>query len=154
MVSLCSRVGRAGIVVLVAVCVSGLVQPLPAADATPARTVFLAGGLPVKAEVIQGWQKTDALARAGTGLMFLHYAVHPSRADGEKYFRPWIGGAFEDGFSVNPHWVAAAWASPVATTTATGRSTASARSYSTPTSTTRAPNPPVSSRSPPPRSTR
>ena len=125
----------------------------------PARIVFLAGGrshgpgehefragsmllakalneqsgLPVKAEVIQGWpadasvldgakalvfysdgtsvvgkgwEKTDALARAGTGLVFMHYAVHPSQADGEKYFRPWIGGAFEDGWSVNPHWVA------------------------------------------------
>ena len=131
-----------------------------AAPATaPARIVFLAGGrshgpgehefhagcillakalneqsgLPVKAEVIQGWpadpsvldgakavvfysdhtsvvgkgwEKTDALARAGTGLMFMHYAVHPSKADGEKYFRPWIGGAYEDGWSVNPHWVA------------------------------------------------
>ena len=157
--SLCFRAGRAGIVVLVALCVAGLVQPLQAADAAPARIVFLAGGrshgpgehefragcmllakalneqsgLPVKAEVIQGWpadatvldrakavvfysdathvvgkgwEKTDALARAGTGLMFMHYAVHPSRADGEKYFRPWIGGAFEEGFSVNPHWVA------------------------------------------------
>ena len=131
-----------------------------AAPATaPARIVFLAGGrshgpgehefragcmllakalneqsgLPVKAEVIQGWpddpsvldgakalvfysdhtsvvgkgwEKTDALARAGTGLMFMHYAVHPSKADGKKYFRPWIGGAYEDGWSVNPHWVA------------------------------------------------
>ena len=127
--------------------------------ASPARIVFLAGGrshgpgehefragcmllvralndqsgLPVKAEVIQGWpadasvldgakaivfysdgtsvvgkgwEKTDALARAGTGLMFMHYAVHPSKADGEKFFRPWIGGAFEDNWSVNPHWVA------------------------------------------------
>jgi putative membrane-bound dehydrogenase-like protein len=127
--------------------------------AAPARIVFLAGGrshgpgehefragcmllakalneqsgLPVKAEVIQGWpadasvldgakavvfysdgtsvvgkgwEKTEALARAGTGLMFMHYAVHPSKADGEKYFRPWIGGAYEDGWSVNPHWVA------------------------------------------------
>jgi putative membrane-bound dehydrogenase-like protein len=90
-------------------------------------------GLPVKAEVLKGWpadptvldgakalvfysdatsvvgkgwEKTDALVRAGTGVMFMHYAVHPSKADGEKYFRPWIGGAFEDGFSVNPHWVA------------------------------------------------
>ena len=136
--------------------------PRPACAATiaaPARIVFLAGGkshgpgehefragclllakalneqsgLPVKAEVIQGWpadssvldgakavvfysdgtsvvgkgwEKTDALARAGTGLMFMHYAVHPSKADGEKYFRPWIGGAFEDNWSVNPHWVA------------------------------------------------
>jgi hypothetical protein len=54
-----------------------------------------------------GWQKADALTKSGVGLMFMHYAVHPSAADGEKYFRPWIGGAFESGFSVNPHWVAA-----------------------------------------------
>jgi putative membrane-bound dehydrogenase-like protein len=130
-----------------------------AEQSQPARIVFLAGGrshgpgehefragcmllakalneqsgLPVKAEVIQGWpadtsvldgakavifysdgtsvvgkgwEKTDSLARAGTGLMFMHYAVHPSKADGETYFRPWIGGAYEDGWSVNPHWVA------------------------------------------------
>ncbi len=128
-------------------------------QAAPARIVFLAGGrshgpgehefragcmllaralneqsgLPVKAEVIQGWpadptvldgaqalvfysdatsvvghgwDKTDALVRGGTGVMFMHYAVHPSAADGEKYFRPWIGGAFETGWSVNPHWIA------------------------------------------------
>jgi hypothetical protein len=54
----------------------------------------------------KGWEKMDALAKKGTGLVFLHYAVHPSAADGEKYFRPWIGGAFETGWSVNPHWVA------------------------------------------------
>jgi len=40
------------------------------------------------------------------GLMFMHYAVHPSPEMGEKYFRPWIGAAMETGFSVNPHWVA------------------------------------------------
>jgi hypothetical protein len=39
--------------------------------------------------------------------MFMHYAVHPNAENGEKYFRPWIGGAFETGWSVNPHWVAA-----------------------------------------------
>ncbi|MDA7673107.1 NPCBM/NEW2 domain-containing protein [Verrucomicrobiales bacterium] len=54
----------------------------------------------------QGWEKTDELAKAGVGLMFMHYAVHPSKEQGEKYFQPWIGGAFETGWSVNPHWVA------------------------------------------------
>lgn len=90
-------------------------------------------GLPVKAEVISGWpedasvlngaaeiviydsatkvigrhmEEIDALAKAGTGLMFMHYAVHPSAKDGENYFRPWMGGAFESNFSVNPFWVA------------------------------------------------
>ncbi|MEM7015152.1 MAG: ThuA domain-containing protein, partial [Verrucomicrobiota bacterium] len=56
--------------------------------------------------VRHGWEKTDELAKAGVGLMFMHYAVHPSPAEGEQYFRPWIGGAFETGYSVNPHWVA------------------------------------------------
>ncbi len=56
--------------------------------------------------VERGWEKMDALAKKGTGIVFMHYAVHPSAADGEKYYRPWIGGAFETDWSVNPHWVA------------------------------------------------
>ncbi len=56
--------------------------------------------------VSNGWEKVDQLAKSGCGLMFMHYAVHPDAANGEKYFRPWIGGAFETDFSVNPHWVA------------------------------------------------
>lgn len=54
----------------------------------------------------KGWEKVDQLAKSGVGLMFMHYAVHPSPEEGEKYYRPWIGGAFETGYSVNPHWVA------------------------------------------------
>ena len=56
--------------------------------------------------VSKGWAKIDELAKKGVGIMFMHYAVHPSAEDGEKYYRPWIGGAFETGWSVNPHWVA------------------------------------------------
>lgn len=56
--------------------------------------------------VEKGWGKTDQLAKKGVGLMFMHYAVHPSPEMGEKYFRPWIGAAMETGYSVNPHWVA------------------------------------------------
>jgi len=53
-----------------------------------------------------GWAKADTLIKSGCGIMFMHYAVHPSPEDGEKYFRPWIGAAMETGYSVNPHWVA------------------------------------------------
>ncbi|QEG24322.1 ThuA domain-containing protein [Mariniblastus fucicola] len=56
--------------------------------------------------VQNGWEKTDQLAKAGVGLMFMHYAVHPSPEMGDKYFRPWIGAAMENDYSVNPHWVA------------------------------------------------
>lgn len=52
------------------------------------------------------WEYFDALAKKGVGFTFLHYAVHPSPEDGKKYFQPWIGGAMESGWSVNPHWVA------------------------------------------------
>jgi|GEM_PF-46435 len=56
--------------------------------------------------VSKGWDKVDALAKKGVGIMFMHYAVHPNAPEGEKYYRPWIGGAFETDWSVNPHWVA------------------------------------------------
>jgi len=46
----------------------------------------------------------DKKIKAGMGIMFLHYGVHPSKEVGQKYFIPWIGGYFETGFSVNPHW--------------------------------------------------
>jgi type 1 glutamine amidotransferase len=54
----------------------------------------------------KGWKKVDELAKKGTGIVFMHYAVHPDAKEGEQYYRPWIGGAFETGWSVNPHWVA------------------------------------------------
>ena len=54
----------------------------------------------------KGWEKADKLVKSGVGIMFMHYAVHPSRKMGDKYFRPWIGAAMERGYSVNPHWVA------------------------------------------------
>ena len=52
------------------------------------------------------WEFLDGLASKGVGMVFMHYAVHPSKEIGEKYYRPWIGAAMESGFSVNPHWVA------------------------------------------------
>ena len=48
----------------------------------------------------------DKKVKAGMGIMFMHYGVHPSKDVGEKYFKPWIGGFMETGWSVNPHWIA------------------------------------------------
>ncbi len=48
----------------------------------------------------------DKLVAEGMGIMFMHYGVHPSKAVGEKYFKKWIAGYMETGFSVNPHWIA------------------------------------------------
>jgi putative membrane-bound dehydrogenase-like protein len=52
------------------------------------------------------WEFLDGLAKRGVGMVFMHYAVHPNKEIGEKYYRPWIGAAMESGYSVNPHWVA------------------------------------------------
>lgn len=52
------------------------------------------------------WDYLDSLAKKGVGFTFMHYAVHPSPQQGRKYYQPWIGGAMESGWSVNPHWVA------------------------------------------------
>ena len=52
------------------------------------------------------WEYLDGLAKKGVGMMFIHYAVHPNKEQGPKYYQPWIGGAMETDWSVNPHWFA------------------------------------------------
>lgn len=51
-------------------------------------------------------EKLDAMARAGVGLMFMHYAVEVPKGPQGEYFKTWIGGHYEAGFSTNPHWTA------------------------------------------------
>ena len=53
-----------------------------------------------------GWDKMEELMAQGVGCMLMHYAVHPTIEEGEKYFIPWIGGYFKNGKSVNPFWKA------------------------------------------------
>jgi putative membrane-bound dehydrogenase-like protein len=48
----------------------------------------------------------DQVAKRGTGIVCIHYAVEvPKGASGDK-FLDWIGGYFEMHYSVNPHWTA------------------------------------------------
>ena len=44
------------------------------------------------------------LMKQGVGLVCLHYAVEPTKEAGEKEFLDWIGGCFEQHWSVNPTW--------------------------------------------------
>ncbi len=55
--------------------------------------------LPVKKDV-------DALAKKGTGIVCIHYAVEVPKENGGPEFLDWIGGYFEMNWSVNPHWTA------------------------------------------------
>jgi type 1 glutamine amidotransferase len=47
-----------------------------------------------------------AFMKKGVGLACIHYAVEPTKENGQKEFLDWIGGAFEVNWSVNPHWTA------------------------------------------------
>ena len=40
----------------------------------------------------------------GGGLVCIHYAVEIPKGEGGEAWRKWIGGYYESGFSVNPHW--------------------------------------------------
>jgi type 1 glutamine amidotransferase len=48
----------------------------------------------------------DALIRDGVGLCCCHYAVEVPKEQGGPQLLEWIGGYYETGFSINPHWTA------------------------------------------------
>ena len=50
--------------------------------------------------------KMDAMIDKGVGLMCMHYAVEVPPGTRGDYFKKWIGGHYEGGFSCNPHWTA------------------------------------------------
>jgi len=48
--------------------------------------------------------EVDALAAKGVGIMCMHYAVEVVPGQAGPQFTKWIGGFYEGGYSVNPHW--------------------------------------------------
>lgn len=44
------------------------------------------------------------IAKKGTGIVCIHYAVEVPKGEAGDYFVDWIGGYFETFWSVNPHW--------------------------------------------------
>jgi type 1 glutamine amidotransferase len=101
-----------------------------------ARALNEQSGLPIDVEVIQnGWpedesvfegasaivfysdgndrhpamgheETVDALVDQGVGIMCMHYGVEVPAGPRGEYFKKWIGGHYESGFSCNPHWTA------------------------------------------------
>ncbi|MGC3959679.1 MAG: ThuA domain-containing protein [Verrucomicrobiota bacterium] len=63
-----------------------------------------AGGHPFTQE--NHLKTIGALMDKGVGLVLLHFAVEPTKENGQKEFLDWVGGAFEINWSVNPHWEA------------------------------------------------
>jgi len=62
------------------------------------------GGHPVNAKLAD----VQKLMRRGVGLMCMHYAVEVPAGPPGEHFKDWIGGYYETGWSVNPHWTAEA----------------------------------------------
>lgn len=51
-------------------------------------------------------EKMDSMIEKGMGLMHMHYAVEVPAGEQGEYFKKWLGGHYESGFSTNPHWTA------------------------------------------------
>ena len=49
------------------------------------------------------WKALGNLAGKGTGIAFLHYSLDPGKQYG-RYLLDWIGGYYEQHWSVNPSW--------------------------------------------------
>jgi len=49
------------------------------------------------------WKALDKLAKKGVGIAFVHYALDPGKRYG-KYLLDWLGGYYEQHWSVNPSW--------------------------------------------------
>jgi type 1 glutamine amidotransferase len=51
------------------------------------------------------WKALDAIAKRGVGVAFIHYSLDPGKRFG-PYLLDWIGGYYEQHWSVNPSWPA------------------------------------------------
>ena len=54
--------------------------------------------------VLPHLDQVDELAEQGVGIVCLHYAVEVPEGEPGDRFLDWIGGYFEEYYSVNPHW--------------------------------------------------
>ena len=60
------------------------------------------GGHPINRNLEQVKKEIDR----GCGLMCMHYAVEVPVGKSGKALQNWIGGYYETGWSINPHWIA------------------------------------------------
>jgi len=52
------------------------------------------------------WKALDTIAKKGVGIAFIHYSLDPGTRYG-PYLLDWVGGYYEQHWSVNPSWEAA-----------------------------------------------
>ena len=71
-------------------------------DGADAIVIYADGG--GKHPAMQHLEKLRELAKQGTGIGCIHYAVEVPEGDAGNTFLDAIGGYFEENWSVNPHW--------------------------------------------------
>ena len=52
------------------------------------------------------FEQLDALAKKGAGVVFLHYALDVGKGSNGDHLLDWIGGYYEQHWSINPSWTA------------------------------------------------
>lgn len=88
--------------VLSAVYHGGWPQDPSAFDNADSVVLFMDGG--PGHPVLKHLKEIGEVMKRGAGLACIHYAVEVQKDDGGPEFLDWIGGYFETGRSVNPHW--------------------------------------------------
>jgi hypothetical protein len=78
-----------------------------ALDGADAVLIYADGGGGNPAIRADHLQVLEALAAKGVGLGFAHYGVEVPVGDGANALNRWIGGYYEDRYSVNPMWTPA-----------------------------------------------
>jgi type 1 glutamine amidotransferase len=85
---------------------NGWPQDPSAFDNADAVMLYMDGGGGHPAIVPDRLAQLQQLMDRGVGLACLHYAVEVPADRGGPEFLQWIGGYYETGFSINPHWTA------------------------------------------------
>jgi hypothetical protein len=90
--------------VSVAVYSNGWPSSASAFDGTDAVVIYADGGAGHPAIQRDHKKVLDDLAKHSVGLGFMHFGVEVPSTNGGPEFLEWIGGYYEDHFSVNPMW--------------------------------------------------
>ncbi len=95
---------QSGLPVDVQVVHDGWPQDESVFDGAKAVIIYSDGG--AKHPVAGHEKKMEELIAKSVGLMCMHFAVDVDPGEQGERFTRWIGGFYEGGFSVNPHWTA------------------------------------------------
>ncbi len=82
---------------------SGWPRDLSVLEGTDAIVIACDGNSLIGREA--NWKALDGLAKQGVGIVFMHYALDPGDTYG-TYLLDWIGGFYQQHWSVNPFWKA------------------------------------------------